>query len=236
MLCLTIDIDWAHNAVILDTLELIERYDAKATWFVTHDTPVLAEIRAAGGHELGIHPNFNPLLDGEPGQAVDTVKKLLDIVPEAISVRSHSLVRSSRLSVMFRKFGMTHESNYLLPPHVGSKIGAWRDFSGLIQVPIRWEDDVRLLDPSIGEPVDHLEVIDLLVVDIHPIHTFLNTETIADYEAARNETNDPVKLLERRRSQGCGGSRDRLSTLLSEVKSRTIKSCRLGGVQVGMGG
>ena len=236
MLCLTIDIDWAHDAVIMDTLELVERHDTKATWFVTHKTPVLAEIRAAGGHELGIHPNFNPLLDGKPGHAGDTIKKLMDIVPEAVSVRSHSLVRSSRLSVKFRDFGLTHESNYLLPPQVGAKIGAWRDFSGLIQVPIRWEDDVRLLDPSLEEPVDHLDIIDLLVVDIHPIHTFLNTQTIDDYETARNEMDDPVKLQERRRPRGCGGSRDRLLTLLSEVRARAMKSCRLGGVKVGKGG
>lgn len=235
MLCLSIDIDWAHDAVIADALELIERYGVKATWMVTHATPMLEEIRTAGGHELGIHPNFNPLLEGQSGRARDTLKRMLEIVPDAVSVRSHSLARSSRLAVLFKEMGLTHESNYFISPLAGSNIQAWRDFSGLVQVPIRWEDDVRLLDASIGEPVEHLQHLDPLVVDFHPIHVFLNTTSIGDYERTRNHAQRPADLLMSRRPEGSGGSRDLLVALLETLCRLNILTCRLRDIQPGNG-
>lgn len=224
-LCLTIDIDWAHDIVIADTLSLIAEAGVAATWFVTHPTPVLADIRATPRQELGLHPNFNPLLDGAAGSAKETLLLLRDIVPEAVSVRSHSLVRSSRLSVLFRELGLTHESNYFLPPSAGPAIEPWLDFSGLVQVPIRWEDDVRLLDETIGEPVTHLGEIRPLTVDFHPIHLFLNTTCIAEYEQARAIAQDPAALRERRGVEGSGGSRDRFLALLEATRRGALSTC-----------
>lgn len=121
--------------------------------------------------------------------------------------------------MLFREHGMTHESNYFIPPCAGELIQPWRDFAGLLQVPIRWEDDIRLLDPTIGEPAEHLGQLALLTIDFHPIHLFLNTIRIADYEAARPYFRDPTALLERRRPPGSGGSRDRLIALLALATS-----------------
>lgn len=232
MLCLTVDIDWAHDLVIHDTLSLIEQFGEKATWFVTHETPLLIEILSSTGHELGIHPNFNPLLEGMPGNSLQILETLMELVPEARALRSHSLTRSSKLSNFFRKVGITHESNIFLPPHINSQIEAWRDYSGLIQVPIRWEDDVRLIDDSIGEPVEHLNRTNLFVVDVHPIHIYLNTLTIDDYENSRAHMQDPGWLLANRRPKNCGGTRDRLIALLEIVKSKKIENCRLSSIQV----
>ena len=38
---LTLDIDWANDTVLNDTIDLVESFDVAATWFVTHQTPVL---------------------------------------------------------------------------------------------------------------------------------------------------------------------------------------------------
>ena len=218
-LVLTIDIDWAHDAVIGDLAEIIAAHGVAATWFVTHRTPMLREIAAMPRQELGIHPNFNPFLDGGgKDDPTGIVGRLRDIVSDPRSVRSHSLTRSSRLAKLFRDHGLTHESNYLLPPLLGASLHPWRDFAGLIQVPIRWEDDVRLLDASLGEPVDHHGSLSPLVVDFHPIHVFLNTSSITEYEAARPDSQDPAALLGRRRPIGSGGSRDRLLALLSRAQ------------------
>lgn len=62
---LTFDIDWAHDDVLNDTIDLVEDAGVAATWFVTHDTPVLDKLRANSKFELGIHPNFNFLLEGD---------------------------------------------------------------------------------------------------------------------------------------------------------------------------
>src|SRR4051812_37010570 len=95
-LCLTIDIDWAHDVLIADALALVADHGVAATWFVTHATPMLDEIARTPGQELGVHPNFNPLLDGTgaAGSASESLRKLRALVPGAVSVRSHSLTRS----------------------------------------------------------------------------------------------------------------------------------------------
>ena len=60
---LTFDIDWASDEVINDSLEVIEKYGIKSTWFVTHDSPILERLKDNKNIELGIHPNFNFLLN-----------------------------------------------------------------------------------------------------------------------------------------------------------------------------
>jgi hypothetical protein len=101
-LCLTIDVDWAHDVIIADSLALIAHHGVAATWFITHATPMLNEIARTPGQELEVHPNFNTLLDGTgAGSASDSLRKLRALVPEAVSVRSHSLTRSSRLAALF---------------------------------------------------------------------------------------------------------------------------------------
>jgi len=73
---LTFDLDWCSDEVLCYTLEIIEKYDIKATFFITHYTPLLEKIRKNSNIELGIHPNFNYLLsrDFRYRQNVDLVK------------------------------------------------------------------------------------------------------------------------------------------------------------------
>ena len=49
----TFDIDWACDEVLADTTDLVEEADVAATWFVTHDTPLLK-------------PTFNTILKAPP--------------------------------------------------------------------------------------------------------------------------------------------------------------------------
>jgi hypothetical protein len=225
--CLTIEIDWALDEVIQDTLALINRFAYPVTWFVTHDTPILRKISASGPHEIGLHPNFNVLLEGPGGDARQTLTALRPLAPEAQSIRSHSLTRSSRLARLFGQGGFTHESNLIIPPNAAPELWCWRDFSGLVQVPIRWKDDVRLLDATLGEPVDCLGRLRLLTVDVHPIHVFLNTVTIEDYETARRHFSNCTELDRRRRSSGSGGTRDRLIALLDRARSEAVPAVRM---------
>jgi hypothetical protein len=225
--CLTIDIDWALDEVIQDTLTLINRFACPATWFATHDTPMLREISASDTHEIGLHPNFNSLLEGSGSDARQTLAALRHVAPEARSIRSHSLTRSSRLACLFAQGGFTHESNLIIPPNATPELWCWRDFSGLVQAPIRWEDDVRLLDATLGDPVDVLGRLRLLTVDVHPIHVFLNTMTIDDYEGARPHFGNFMELDRRRRSSGSGGTRDRLIALLERTRSEAVPAVRM---------
>ena len=87
---LSFDIDWCNNEVLEDTIDLIEPYQIAATWYVTHKTSLIDKIRKNHNFELGIHPNFNFLLDGDDragSNAEKIVESLIEIVPEAKSVR-----------------------------------------------------------------------------------------------------------------------------------------------------
>jgi len=116
---LTFDVDWAHDAVVNHSIDLVERAGVAATWFVTHATPALNRLRENPLFELGIHPNFLPLLMTGDRAKGDTAEEVLDrlmaVVPEARSVRSHSLVQSGRLLQLFRDKGLTHDANTFVP-------------------------------------------------------------------------------------------------------------------------
>src|SRR5258708_1040997 len=89
-LFLTFDIDWASDEVLGYTLDLLEKYTICATFFVTHETPLLTRIRNNPRFEMGIHPNFNFILNGDsrygknPAEVIDYYLKM---VPDAVSVR-----------------------------------------------------------------------------------------------------------------------------------------------------
>ena len=63
-LFLTFDIDWAHDDIIRDCVALVEDAGVKATFFITHESPIIDELRGNDLFELGIHPNFNGILNG----------------------------------------------------------------------------------------------------------------------------------------------------------------------------
>jgi hypothetical protein len=215
---LTIDIDWAVDPILLDAIELIERFGAQATWFVTHETKLLERLRKNPNFELGIHPNFNFLLQGDGrngNDAEEVVERLMGVVPEAKSVRSHSGTQSSRILDLFSRWGLTHESNVFVPAQSGIELRPWKMWSGLTRVPYFWADDVSCLPGSEDDvPMsDLLSSAGIKVFDFHPIHIFLNTNSLDRYETTRALHRSPTELL-RHRFDGYG-ARSRLVECLS---------------------
>lgn len=221
---LTFDIDWAHDEILEDTIDLVEMYKLSATWFVTHATPLLGRLRNNPYFELGIHPNFNFLLDGDNragNNANEVVDRLMTLVPEAKCVRSHSLTQNSNLIDMFSHKGFTHECNTLIPANSGIALKPWASFGSLTRVPHFWEDDVHVLYDSIGipqpNPAELASAGGLKVFDFHPIHVFLNTESLDRYERARPFFQNPEELI-KLRYEGYG-TRNRLIELLELAKN-----------------
>jgi len=212
---LTFDLDWVCDEVVADTLDLVELANVAATWFVTHDTPLISRIRANPKFELGIHPNFNFLLEGNPQNgknAEEVVDRLLAIVPEAKVVRSHSMLQSSRLSQLFVDKDLTHECNHLIPEQANIVLKPWRLWNGLIKVPHFWEDDAVCIYAQNTPIVELVARVGLKVFDFHPIHVFLNTECLDRYERTRPDHRNPAKLI-RHRFRGLG-TRSSLEQLL----------------------
>ncbi len=218
---LTFDIDWAHDDVLNYTIDLVESYDVCATWFVTHETPILDRLRANPNFELGVHPNFNPLLNGSLESfknAYEVLTNILSIVPEAVSVRSHSMTQNTYLLQIFRDAGLTHDSNHFIPSQSKMVLLPWRLWNGLIKCPYFWEDDLHCLFKDHSVEIDDLiQQEGLKIFDFHPIHVFLNTESLDRYECTRPFHHSPKELI--KHSYEGYGTRNRLIELLKLAKS-----------------
>ncbi|MER1967972.1 hypothetical protein [Castellaniella sp. GW247-6E4] len=216
---LTFDIDWAHDTVIEDTLALLEQYDVPVTWFATHRTEVLDRIRSNVKFDVGIHPNFNPLLEGSSGgasSAASVLQSTIDIAPQATAVRSHSLVHSERLASLFISHNLRYCCNAFIPLGGSNRIAPWELWGELVMVPHCWQDNVALMmNMRVPTPPDAND--QLIVVNFHPIHVFLNTEDLGRYERTRPIHQKPLELI-RQRFKGYG-TRNRLIELLEVSKA-----------------
>lgn len=216
-LFLTFDIDWACDDVLADTIDLVEQEhaDVAATWFVTHDTPLLARLRANPKFELGIHPNFNFLLNGDPRNGKDpqeVIDRLVEIVPEAKSIRTHCMLQSSKLLQMFCDNGFTHDCNHFIPEQSDIHLRPWFLWNGLIKIPHFWEDDLAFIYKNDTPMQVIMSRPGLRVFDFHPIHVYLNTEDSSRYEKARDNFHRPSELLKLRNESS--GTRTLLQSLL----------------------
>lgn len=217
---LTFDIAWAHDDVLADSIALIEEAGVAATWFATHSTPLLDRILANPKFELGIHPNFLPLLmqgnSSIGASAEDVVDQMLAFVPGAKSIRSHSLVQSGRLLQIFKRKGLTHDCNAFIPGRSGILLKPWVDWFGVIRVPYYWEDDFWCEAPKKEAAGDLLVREGLHGFDFHPIHLYLNTESMSRYEGARVNFSAPEALIGHRYAGE--GTRAFLSQILERVR------------------
>ena len=212
---LTFDVDWAHDIVLEDTLKVIEEAEVPATFFLTHETPLKNRILSNDLFELGIHPNFNFLLDGnfKNGSNIDEiVRNSLEIVPNARSVRSHSVTQSGQISDSFKKNGLTHVSNDNIPERTGIRFHPWIANNGLVVAPYCWADEHSWVSKQSSDFEDIVLRSKLAVFDFHPIHIFLNTNSNKTYNSSRNLHRDPSELI-KYRFEGYG-TRNRLEDLL----------------------
>ena len=231
MLAFSSDVDWAPEEVIQFTIDLFNRYGIKCTFFATHKSDVLLKNEGER-FEIGLHPNFNNLLNGSAGHgtALSIVKDLQEIYPMARGIRSHSVTQSSVLLDIFVSQGFTYDSNIFLPYQTNIK--PFRLWNDLIRVPYNWEDDVhweygRTFEaqpffPSILE--NHYWIF-----DFHPIHVFLNTDQRQTYLEAKQYYHFADQLrpfINTRRP----GTRDFLIQLLEFVSSNHLKNLTLGEV------
>lgn len=178
-ICLTLDVDWAPDWAISDCAEACARSGVAATFFATHQSPVLKELSVDDRFEVGIHPNFlaNSSHGQDPKKVIET---LLEWYPNATSMRTHALVQSTALWQMIAMDfpQISVDVSLLLPFHpifgrfhypiVGN--------SRLHRLAYNWEDDVSANDESW-----HWEDVlptdtGLQVLDFHPVFLGMNLD------------------------------------------------------------
>jgi len=199
---LTFDVDWASDEVLAYLLDMVEKSGVKATFFCTHETKLMKIMRENADIELGIHPNFNFLLNGDfrygknISEVVDYYRK---ICPDAVSARSHCLTENAAIAKVFSERGLRYDCNILVPASANIELKPWEDCNkGLIKVPLLWEDDVHCLYGWEFDLKSFTGRPGLKVFNFHPMFVFLNIEKIQRYHECKECGSDYNKLKSRK--------------------------------------
>ena len=195
---ITFDIDWAPDFVIDFVAQSLIEYHIKATWFVTHISPAVQRLNKYPElFELGIHPNFRP--GSSHGNTPEEVlQHCMKLVPNALSMRTHSLVQSSPLlAQIMAQTPIIRDVSLFLPytPYIRPH-EFWWNGRRLLRIPYYWEEDFEMERP---EPCWHLEPLlnigeGLKIFNFHPIHIYLNSTNMKSYNAFRTHVPNPYEV------------------------------------------
>jgi hypothetical protein len=211
---LTFDTDWAPAFMLEAVLALLG--DTPATFFVT-DAVARDVCSAAPAGEIGLHPNFLPgSSHGETRREV--LEHVLRLAPEARVVRGHNLFQDTTVLDLYAAYGLAADLSLLEYQNPAPR--PFRYWNGLVRLPYNWGDDLATV---LGEPRDDrgwLWASPVLVPTFHPVHVYLNTDTLDRYTALRNAGPmgelTPAQAAEHVNRER-PGVRDVLVRLLSEI-------------------
>lgn len=190
------DQDWACDEVLLFVRDLFDELNIPVTLFITNDTPVLQKLRDDPLFTLAIHPNFLPHLNGTSGTSYEkTIRDMLTIVPEAKTIRCHALVDATPILCTAFDLGLERDSNLFIPYSSGITLQPFTHFSGIRRIPYFYEDDAWCLEKNAADAQTHLlKSSGLRIFNFHPIHLYLNTETMDRYQLAKPYYHDFTRL------------------------------------------
>ena len=219
-----IDVDWAHDEVIADTINLISKYNVDTTWFATHDSAIVKSLQSDSNFEVGIHPNFMPLLRGDDSNGrnfEEVIDKLLNLFPDAKCSKGHALVDSSAIIAYLTAVGITHDNTMFVDAPAVRPLCPWRLWTDMIRVPLCWEDDYACVSPYENQFSNlHQEKSGLRVFGFHPLHIYLNTESLSRYEEVKSFAGSDISRLRTMRYDGIG-TRTRFLELLEKMSGNT---------------
>lgn len=182
---LTTDIDWASEYSIDTLLGFAGERGIVPTAFMTHSSEVLAAAARQGKVDLGIHPNFLP--GSTHGVAApEVIRHCLDFAPGARVSRSHAFVDGTHVALALREAGIAVDSNLCLYLQPG--LGPLRHWTGIVRLPVFWEDDIHWMSRGSWRLADHEAVFftpGLKIINVHPFNFALNLADQAGYLAAK---------------------------------------------------
>jgi len=149
--CFTSDIDWASEATIQYSHELLSASELRLTYFNTHPSTYLNELLADKIIRMLIHPNFLP--DSSHGnnflEVIDYCKKL---VPDADGFRSHRYFEVN--DIMDELFARNFKFVSNICTRCDERLHPFFHRSGLVSIPIFFEDGGYLLMDKGNAPVN----------------------------------------------------------------------------------
>lgn len=233
MIAITLDIDWAPDFAIDFTAEKLVSAGVKATWFVTHASPAVDRLREHPNlFELGIHPNFYPgSTHGDTPEAV--LNHCMELVPDAISMRTHGIVQSSKLlDLVMEQTPIRVDTSIFLPRASHVKPFVFHGGTGglLIRVPYVWEDDYEMRCPDpIWDPENMAMTPDIQVLNFHPIHIYLNGTDSVPYREFLKRCGASITMATENHADGLVQPSNGPGTMFKETLTMAKERDRLLG-------
>ncbi|HET7230034.1 MAG TPA: hypothetical protein VFJ16_08540 [Longimicrobium sp.] len=229
-LAVTIDLDWACEAAIEETLDAFRELRVPVTVFATHHSP---RVEAALDElEVGVHPYFAP--DSSHGATIDdVVSHVLGLPHNLAAFRCHRFASCNGSREALARAGFRISSNVctdleVLPP--------FADRYGCLEVPIFMEDGGFLFR---GHPLAirgslarGLEQPGMKVIVVHPMHFALNTPHF-DYMATikQRTTRERWRAFTRRDLDALRWRSRGIRDLVLEMVSAASAHTTLGAVR-----
>jgi hypothetical protein len=169
----TLDLDWACEAAIEETLKFFDQKKIPVTVFATHRSPAL-EMRMSYV-EVGLHPFFDPT--SSHGSTIEEVIQHVKEIPHNLpAFRCHQFKGCNQSRRAMQAAGMQISSNVCTDMEI---LSPFKDRFGLLEVPIFLEDGGYLWQkhPLEITPTLKKKLLQkgLKVLLIHPMHFVLNT-------------------------------------------------------------
>ena len=181
---ITFDLDWAPDWCIELCRDICASHSVPCTFFVTHPNSVTPELMSDPNFEVGIHPNFLPeSTQGSSHEAV--LDYCIDIVPDARSMRMHSLFQSSPLlSLVSIKYPQVEtDVSLFLPFHDNLQpVMKYEQDRSMTRLPYYWEDDNAAVDPTWRWDSPPPPSNGLKIFDFHPVLVALNIDDLKPYQ------------------------------------------------------
>jgi len=172
-LIVTVDLDWACEPAIEETLDFLRELNIKPTVFITHRSPRVEE----GMHEIevGLHPYFG--IDSSHGSTIpEVVNYVMDLPHNLQAFRCHRFAVCNSSKQAMAESGMLISSNVCTDLEI---VSPFKDRFGFLEVPIFLEDGGYLWCEHSLEMNQELRNIVVgkgaKVITIHPMHFALNT-------------------------------------------------------------
>lgn len=231
---ITIDVEWASDEVLRDTVKLLNDRNLQATFFCTHACSGLE------GHERAIHPNFRT--NGDISKSIlkefpdisdldkyrRTVSLTKEFCSEAVGVRSHCLFYDSEVLKAYNEAGIKYDSSYFMP-FVENIRPFWKEHK-IIEIPFYYMDHIDLVDKSTQFRISDLELSKpgLKVFDFHPNMIFINSATEQHYIDSKHFYHDAERLKNHRHAgQGVRTLFIELIDYIAEKKLRNLTLAEL---------
>ncbi len=172
-LIVTVDLDWACEYAIEETVEFLKNQNISPTIFTTHHSPYIEEN--LDKMEVGLHPFFNP--ESSHGSTIsETVKYVMDLPHNLPAFRCHRFASCNASKQAMSEAGMLISSNVCTDLEI---ISPFRDRFGFLEAPIFLEDGGYLwrehplkIDADLQE---RILAKGKKVILIHPMHFSINT-------------------------------------------------------------